>query len=577
MSSIDIKTGQAAFKAETEAEMLVMMAKAYGCRLIYKYANDYGDKTTLTDYKVIISPGDAQEQAFLNSPKVHNAVLVFKDGKEVHEPLERPLADEELFSALPIPTGVPLTTVQAAAPVTGTQVPPAVGKLDLGGNKIFRASSSSSKTAVDLKKDLRGWGIGMIIWGLLSFIFPRYLDPVWGGIIVVLGIVNLLAINRVMFIINGLALIVVGGLNIASVISVILTSGISSFWLAYGFLQIGWGFQEIIKFDKFSPMREFSTYPVGLSGAVGRFTAIPMKRSQVENASIVNRQAFDQHLERIARLWINEDKPSRAELMISGYDNDPRELYEIPEVCAWARRVVNESPVLPYFLTSTSLDRFTAWLCGPLSKNEIATREFEQRFLQTRAKIYDIAFQGAAPYLQRMGAGKNDLSKINSQINNSQNEAVKIGSDGHAYTAAVLSKNEMRKYRKLLPRMVTRQYPWTIFAGVIMGILLFGGIFFAVFWASNHFPRPSMVNPLNNTPAHFNSQNSSDQICWTKEITGFDGNRSQVWEQYLDEPTRRLLTFDSFKTEVVNYNPILKTEGYVFFSQKTYVLPEVCP
>jgi hypothetical protein len=85
MSSIDIKTAQAQFKGATEAEMLSAMAQAYGCRLIYKYANDYGDKVTPTDYKVIMAPGDAQEQALFTSPYVHNLVLVYRDGRIVNE------------------------------------------------------------------------------------------------------------------------------------------------------------------------------------------------------------------------------------------------------------------------------------------------------------------------------------------------------------------------------------------------------------------------------------------------------------------------------------------------------------
>jgi hypothetical protein len=85
MSSIDIKTAKSLYKGETEADMLSNMAKAHGCRLIYKCANDYGDKVTHTDYKVIMAPGDAQEQALLNSPLVHNVILVYRDGTIVNE------------------------------------------------------------------------------------------------------------------------------------------------------------------------------------------------------------------------------------------------------------------------------------------------------------------------------------------------------------------------------------------------------------------------------------------------------------------------------------------------------------
>jgi hypothetical protein len=85
MSSIDIKTAKSLYKGGTEAEMLTNMVKAYGCRLIYKYANDYGDKVTHTDYKVIMASGDTQEQGLFNSPYVHNVILVYRDGAIVNE------------------------------------------------------------------------------------------------------------------------------------------------------------------------------------------------------------------------------------------------------------------------------------------------------------------------------------------------------------------------------------------------------------------------------------------------------------------------------------------------------------
>ncbi len=85
MSSIDIQTAQSLYKGATEAETLAAMAQAHGCRLIYKYANDYGDKVTHTDYKVIMASGDAQEQALFSSPYVHNLVRVYRDGNIVNE------------------------------------------------------------------------------------------------------------------------------------------------------------------------------------------------------------------------------------------------------------------------------------------------------------------------------------------------------------------------------------------------------------------------------------------------------------------------------------------------------------
>jgi hypothetical protein len=79
--SISIKQARATWGGKTEAETLSNLAKASGSHRIYRYANDYGDKVTPTDYKRIRSPGDPQERALFSSPYVHNIVLVYDDGK----------------------------------------------------------------------------------------------------------------------------------------------------------------------------------------------------------------------------------------------------------------------------------------------------------------------------------------------------------------------------------------------------------------------------------------------------------------------------------------------------------------
>lgn len=83
MSSISISSAKAVYGGETEEETLRNIARS-GARRIYKYANDFGDKVTHTDYKQISSPGDAQETALLSSPHVHNVVLVYDNGEVVN-------------------------------------------------------------------------------------------------------------------------------------------------------------------------------------------------------------------------------------------------------------------------------------------------------------------------------------------------------------------------------------------------------------------------------------------------------------------------------------------------------------
>jgi len=459
------------------------------------------------------------------------------------------------------------------------KMPEIITDLDLGGNKTRREGSTATKTTADLKKDLRGWAIGLIIWGMLSFIFTQYFDPVWGGVIIILGIVNFFVINRAMYIVNGLALIFVGILNIIAIFSRISILGISSFWISYGVMQIIWGFREIIKFVTFStnPAKPVSPFPVRVAGKIGRFIMFPVERQDIEFPSIVSRQKLDQAIDGLARVWIAEDRPGRAELTISGYDNAPRELYEIPEVCGWANRVAIENPVLPFFLTGTSLDRFTGWLCGPVSKSELTTSEFQERFVQLKKTVFNKAVAESSAYFTRMGANPTTISKFYMLIMTDRDEVIKTGTDGHIYTTVVRNTREMRKIRNRLLWKLGFTKPWVIVAGIILGLAIIAGSFAFSIWGTNLLPKPSLSTPFINIPALSGASTQAGQICWTYKLTNFDGNRSQVWENFLDQPTKNLVPFDQFKEDVVRQNPALNGDGYIFYSQKSYILPELCP
>lgn len=121
---------------------------------------------------------------------------------------------------------------------------------EFGTNKPRLLKWMPLKNSEALKKDLKGWGISLLAIGVLSIIFSKMLDPIWGVVLIVLGIVNLLIRHRAMFIINGLALIFIGVLNAISIIGA--SSGFS-FWLVFGVFQIIWGIQEIKKYKRYTP------------------------------------------------------------------------------------------------------------------------------------------------------------------------------------------------------------------------------------------------------------------------------------------------------------------------------------
>jgi hypothetical protein len=60
---------------------------------------------------------------------------------------------------------------------------------------------------------------------------------------------------------------------------------------------------------------------------------------------------------------------------------------------------------------------------------------------------------------------------------------------------------------------------------------------------------------------------------WTRQVTGLNGNRWNVYSQYVANKVAGM-TFAEFKQCVVDKNPALKTTGYVFVPQSRYLLPE---
>jgi hypothetical protein len=95
-----------------------------------------------------------------------------------------------------------------------------------------------------MKKELKGWGIGLIVIGAISIVLSGFLDPIWGGLLILIGVLTLIIQKRGMFIVIGIGLLLAGLLNI-------LSGGLGG-WTVFGIVQIYWGVQEIRKFSKYS-------------------------------------------------------------------------------------------------------------------------------------------------------------------------------------------------------------------------------------------------------------------------------------------------------------------------------------
>lgn len=119
--------------------------------------------------------------------------------------------------------------------------PHARGSAPAAGQNL--STTSSDEASTQMARDLRSWGVSLILLGVLHFVLAGFLEPTWGIVLAILGILNLLVRKRGMFIANGVALGVVGLMNIFS-------GGVGG-WTLFGVLQLYWGAREIRKYRKY--------------------------------------------------------------------------------------------------------------------------------------------------------------------------------------------------------------------------------------------------------------------------------------------------------------------------------------
>ena len=113
---------------------------------------------------------------------------------------------------------------------------------------LFEASRGEKArfalSAAVMKGDIRGWGIGLIIMGVIQIAVPL-LDPVWGGVLIAIGIMELFIQRRILFMANGAVIIIAGIMNMIVAVEEGVHIG------GFAILQFIWGVKEILKFFKY--------------------------------------------------------------------------------------------------------------------------------------------------------------------------------------------------------------------------------------------------------------------------------------------------------------------------------------
>jgi hypothetical protein len=94
-------------------------------------------------------------------------------------------------------------------------------------------------------------------------------------------------------------------------------------------------------------------------------------------------------------------------------------------------------------------------------------------------------------------------------------------------------------------------------------------------WVEDYFSKNSTLSTQSSEPT-VNEQNQNSGLCWTFELSGFSGNRSQVWDKVLSNQIKQKITYEQFLKLVIEKNPGLQEDGYEFKSNKVYLLPVEC-
>lgn len=95
---------------------------------------------------------------------------------------------------------------------------------------------------IKTRRKIKNWGIGLIVMGIISLLLPTFLNPIWGGLIIAVGILFIVIRQPGLYIVGGAILILAGLYNILI--------GSMGGWTIFGILQIGLGISENVQFKK---------------------------------------------------------------------------------------------------------------------------------------------------------------------------------------------------------------------------------------------------------------------------------------------------------------------------------------
>lgn len=114
----------------------------------------------------------------------------------------------------------------------------------------IRKSPRPEVTFEKMKSELKKWGFGLMGFGALHIVLASVLDPVWGVILIIVGICNILISHRALFLVNGLAIMTAAIFNMIAMGE----AGTGAPFILI-IMQFAWGINEIRKFKLYDEVK----------------------------------------------------------------------------------------------------------------------------------------------------------------------------------------------------------------------------------------------------------------------------------------------------------------------------------
>jgi hypothetical protein len=120
-----------------------------------------------------------------------------------------------------------------------------------------KESGSTVGLFEDMKKDIRKWAIGLFVLGIILILLYGIVGVILGLGLIVLGIINFRISRRVMFIVNSIALIIVGLFRMLIIFTLSSDETVTGVWgCTLGLFLVGYGCMQMLKYYEYRTVNE---------------------------------------------------------------------------------------------------------------------------------------------------------------------------------------------------------------------------------------------------------------------------------------------------------------------------------